>query len=55
MISCEHCGEDIGAYAYAVEGELVCEDCFKDYVKAMLIADIESVAEALGVDRVYLE
>lgn len=55
MISlCERCSEDIGEYAYTVEGETVCEDCFKEYVESLLITDIASVAEALGVDREYL-
>lgn len=43
---CAECGEPIQEdYGYSVEGRLLCEECFDDYVKKEIKVDIDALME----------
>lgn len=50
---CEICGEDIGDRSFVLDGELLCRDCFKDWLDDFFETNPEMIAAALGVPSRY--
>ena len=49
---CPWCEGDIGNVVYNIEGDEVCEDCFKEWMIDLLNTSPGEVARYLGVDTV---
>lgn len=37
---CDRCGEHITEYAYEVDGEWVCDECFREHIEGMSCTEI---------------
>lgn len=46
VVCCPWCGEDTSDEVYEIDGNYVCEDCFKDYIEDKTL---EELAEMIGI------
>lgn len=46
---CDRCGEELGEISYEVEGQLICKECFKDWLDDWFSTNPEQIARALEI------